>query len=204
MPQTPKHTVAAFPPSLWSVASWGNKTEAIKHRRGPGIRSSLLLHLTQHLSLHAGPCLAWSRLQNLSCVSPSCAAHECPYWAGVLALQVLLGASSWAGVSHQRVTFSQTTHAITLGDEGHFGWPWKVSIHRSALEGRGGAARNGSSECSSCPALGWDSLEKGRGHLQSCTRHPDRHPWADTGSPFPQGRAEWEPKPVPCLTDRTA
>lgn len=44
--------------------------------------------------------------------------------------------------------------------------------------------------------FGWDSPEKGRGHLQSCIPHPTRSLWADAGSPSPQERTGWELKPI--------
>lgn len=38
--------------------------------------------------------------------------------------------------------------------------------------------------------FGWDSLEKRRGRLQSCTSHSTRLPRTDAGSPIPQRRTE--------------
>jgi len=74
--------------------------EVIKDRRGLEIEASLLLHLTQHLGLHAGPCPGWPRLQNFSHMSPFYVAHGCPCRAGVLASRLFLVASSWAGLRH--------------------------------------------------------------------------------------------------------
>lgn len=128
--------------------------EAIKDWRGPEIESSPLLQLTQKLCLHAGPCPAWPRLQNFWCMSPSYAAHGCPYRVGVLPSCLLLVASSWAGLRHYRVTsFPQATCAITVSGVDHFGQPWKAGIHRSAVERREGATPDGSSEVPGCPAF---------------------------------------------------
>lgn len=126
--------------------------EAIK--TGEFLRSiSTLLHLTRHIHPHAGSSPACSRMPN-SCMSPSYAAHGCPYWAGVLASRLLPAACSCAGLGHYWVTsFPQATHAITLSGEDHFGQPWQPGIHRWAVERREGAAPDGSSDSPGCPAL---------------------------------------------------
>lgn len=195
-----KTNVAEFPPSLWSVVSWGNKTEAIN--TGECLGSDLLCSsASPNIFAFMLTRLAWSRLQNLSFLC-------CPWMS-------LLSRSAWiAGLARGNpMSWSQPTVSPLLPDYTchHTGWWGSFWV---ALEGQyssitfGGQGRG----CSKwllrvlqlpCSLAGTalrkvqGQSEKGRGHLHSCTWQPHRHLWADTGSPFPQGRAGWEPKPVP-------
>lgn len=171
--------------------------EAVKDGRGPGIESSPLLQLIQHLCLHAGPFMP----------GPGC--KTSPVWALLMpAMGVPTKQECWHHVSclWQAHGLDSGTSESPPSPRLHVPSHWVVRIILASLGRlvfidqlqRGGKGLLQIAPRSVLAALlfGWDCLEKDRDHLQSCTPHPTRPPRADAGSPVPWGRAGWEPKPV--------
>lgn len=116
--------------------------EVIKDWRWPWIKASPLLHLTWPFCLHAGPCWAWSTLQNLPRMNISYAVHGSPYSVG----HPVYAVSPWAAIRHHQVSsLPPAVCAIRFGR--------LAFLDRLWWGRKEGAIPNGSSEAPGSPAF---------------------------------------------------